>query len=136
MTIEPLGQRYVLDAHALRWYWSDPGRLSPAAAAVFEVLERGEAEALVPVIVVAELYYLAARLRDPMSVDSILGLIDRAPSARLEPLTRRHLLAFAQLGSVPEMHDRFIAAVALVENATIVTRDPQLHGHPLVRAIW
>ena len=99
-------------------------------------MERREAEGLIPAIVIAELTYMAAKLGDPMPVDVIIQIVDRAPAWRLEPLTRRHLLAFGQLGAVPEMHDRFIAAVALVENATILTRDAQLRGHPLVRAIW
>ena len=136
MVIELPDRRFVLDTHSLRWYWYDPARLSPLANAAFRAMERGQAEGLIPALVIAEYNYLAGKLRDPMPVETILSIVDRAPAWRLEPLTRRHLLASDQLTAIPEMHDRLIAAVALVQNATLLTRDPQLHGHPLVRAVW
>jgi len=136
MMSDRFDERYVLDSHGLYWYWRYPSRLSSQADAVFRAMERRQVEGIVPGIVVMELNYMGAKLRDSMPVDSILGVVDGAPAWRLEPLTRRHLLASDQLTTIPEMHDRLIAAVALVEDATILTRDPQLHGHPLVRAVW
>lgn len=127
---------YVLDTHALYWYWTDPGRLGPNADSVFRSLERRAAVGLVPLLVLAELHYLARRRATVFSVEAILRLIDRAAALRLEALTRRHLVAFGQLGSIPEMHDRFIAAVGLVHDAPIVTRDPDIQSSSMVRTIW
>jgi PIN domain nuclease of toxin-antitoxin system len=136
MVSEVSDRPYVIDAHSLYWYWENPSRLSLTANAVFASMERGEAAGLIPAIVVAEINYFSAKLRAPMTVDRITRQIDQAPAWRLEPLTRPHLLASDQLTAIPEMHDRLIAAVALVEDATILTRDPQLLSHPLVRAVW
>ena len=63
-------------------------------------------------------------------------MVDRAPSLRIEGITRRHLLAFDQLSGIPEMHDRFIAAVALQLGAPVITRDRLLSDHPLIQTIW
>lgn len=127
---------YVLDTHALYWYWTDPVRLGREADAAFRALELGQAAALVPLIVVTELHYLAAKQGNAISVADLLRLVDRAPSLRLEGLTRRHLEAFDSLGQIPEMHDRLIGAVALVHRAPVISRDRILRDHPLLRVIW
>lgn len=127
---------YILDAHALFWSWRDPNRLGNAAASVFQELKRHEAIGLVPWIVVAELHYLTRKTPSALSVVEILRLLDRAPALRLESLNRRHLVAFDRLIDIPEMHDRMIAAVGLLHDATVVTRDPDIQAHPLVRSVW
>lgn len=133
---EPQLPVYILDAYALYWYWMQPNRLSAAAEAIFRNLERREAIGFVPWIVVAELHYLTRKRANAHSVGEILGLLDRAPALRLEGLTRRHLVAFDRLIDIPEMHDRMIAAVGLLHDATVVTRDPDIQAHPLLRAVW
>lgn len=127
---------YVVDSHSLYWYWQEPGRLGPGADAAFRAMERREAVGLVPVIAVAELHYLTTKQGAPLSVAALLGLIDRAPALRLEPLTRRHLAALDRLADVPEMHDRLIAAVGLVHGAVVVTRDAEIRASSLVRSVW
>ncbi len=127
---------YVLDTHALYWYWTDPDRLGTNANTALRRLEQGQALGLVPFIVVAELHYLTGKLRRGLSVEEILRLVDRASSLRLEAFTRRHLMAFGQLGDIPEMHDRLIGAVAIVHDAPLITRDSALRDHPLVRVVW
>lgn len=132
---EPAGP-YVLDTHALHWYWQDPTRLGPGADAAFQAIERREALGLVSVVVIAELHYLSAKMRAPLSVSAILQLIDRSPALRLEPVARRHLMAIDRLADIPEVHDRLIAAVALVHEAIVVTRDPAITSSSLLRTIW
>lgn len=127
---------YVLDTHALYWYWATPGNLGPQANRAFQALEAGQAVGLVPAIVIAELHYLTSKLRQMLSVEDLLQLVDRASALRLEALTRRHLLVFGQLGDIPEMHDRLIGAVAIVHDAPVISRDHILWDHPVIRAVW
>lgn len=127
---------YVMDTHALFWYWTERDRLGSRANAAFQALEMGQAIGLVPFIVIAELHYLTGKLRRSLSVEEILRLVDRASSLRLEALTRRHLLAFGALTDIPEMHDRLIGAVALVHDAPVISRDAALQGSPLLRVVW
>jgi len=91
---------------------------------------------LVPLLVVAELHYLSRKLRRVLSCLEILGHIDQSPNLRLEPMARPHLLAFERVPEISEMHDRFIAATGLVHDAPVITRDPAIQAHPLVRTIW
>lgn len=127
---------FVLDTHALYWYWTAPERLGPAADEAFRALERHEVVGLVPILVVAEMHYLTAKKGWPLPVAEILRLVDRSPALRLEGMTRQHLLAFGRLDDIPEMHDRFIAAVGVINEAPVVTRDPLLRAHRAVRTVW
>ena len=136
MTNRPIPTSYVLDTHALYWYLVEPGLLSRDALAVFEALERQEAVGLVPVVVVSEYYYLMRKRGWLLSVEAILQQLDAGPALRLEALSRQHLVAFGQIDDIPEMHDRFIAAVGLVHNAPIVTRDPVIQASARVSTVW
>lgn len=127
---------YVVDTHALYWYWNDPARLGVDANAAFRSMEARRAVGVVPLIVLAELHFLTAKLGGGVSVEELLRLVDRTPSLQLEALTRRHLIAFGQLSDIPEMHDRFIGAVALRHIAPVITRDRLLREHPVIRTVW
>jgi PIN domain nuclease of toxin-antitoxin system len=127
---------YVLDTQGLYWYWTDPARLGPAAESAFRALEQRAAIGLIPTLVIAEIHYLTGKRGMPLSVDSILRLLDRAPALRLESLTRQHLTAFGRLSDIPEMHDRLIAAAGLLHDAVVVTRDPHIRAHPMIRTAW
>ena len=127
---------YVLDTHALYWYWTDSRRLGSLAASVFRALDERRGIGLVPLIVLAELYYLSRKLRRPWSMEHLLSAMDRAPALRLEDVTRRHLRAFDQLEGIPEMHDRLIGAVALIHGAPVVSRDRAFSDHPLISKVW
>ena len=64
--------RFVADTHALWWYFQSPERLSIAASAVFQLAETGNATVVVPAIVVAEFYYLSAKLGSPLEPSALL----------------------------------------------------------------
>lgn len=132
----PESPLYVLDAHTLYWYWTEPGRLGRAAQRAFRELEAQEATGLVPVIVVLEIDRLMTKQGRSRSIAATLGLIDRSPALRVEPLTRRHLTESSPLVDISEMHDRMIASVALIHDATLLTRDEILRAHPLLRTEW
>jgi len=136
MTNEPPSSLYVVDTHALYWYWTDATRLGAVADAAFKALEAGLAVGIVPLLVIAELHFLLVQLGKNISVDELLRTLDRAPSLRLEALTRRHLVAFGRLGDIPEMHDRLIGATALVYGAPVISRDRAFRDHPLIRRVW
>ena len=84
--------RFVADTHALWWYFQSPERLSVAASAVFQLAETGNATVVVPAIVVAEFYYLSAKLGSPLepsalleALDSVTGFGERDRTVRVGP---------------------------------------------------
>lgn len=127
---------YIVDAHALYWYISHPERLSPAAQAVFRLAEAGLARIVVPAIVVAEVYFLTVKRPPALLPSQLLQHLDALYGFALSALGKPQLEVMDTLADVPELHDRLIAADALIHNAPIITRDVSLHRAKSIRAIW
>lgn len=125
----------MLDTHSFYWYIKEPSRLSPAAEAVFRLAEAGGATLIVPAIVVAEIYYLTLKYGNPLSPSQLLADMDKA-GIYLSELGRHQLAQMDHLGTISEMHDRLIAADALVHEAPVVTRDPSIRDAGTVPTIW
>lgn len=126
---------YVLDTHSFYWYIKDPSRLSPAAEAVFRLAEAGGATLIAPAIIVAEIYYLTLKYGNPLLPSQLLADMDKA-GIYLSELGRAQLEQIEHLGTVSDMHDRLIAADALVHKAPVVTRDPSIREAGNVSTIW
>lgn len=127
---------YVIDANALWWYLKEPERLTPPAEAVFRLAETGNATLVVPAIVVAEVYYLSVKLRQPFTLSNLLAELDETRGLRVSDLGRAQLERLDRLPDVPEMHDRLIAAEGMALGAPIVTRDKAIASAPQVQTIW
>ena len=128
--------RFVVDTHALWWYLTTPERLSAAVSAVFRLVETGSATIIVPAIVVAELYYVSVKLRRPMAPSALLDTLASVGGIELSDLGRTQLEWLDRLPEIPEMHDRLIAAEAMVRQAPVVTRDAVLSDSPQIETIW
>lgn len=127
---------YVADTHALYWYLQDPKKLSPAADAIFRLVEAGGAQIVVPAIVVAELYFLAQKQDHVLSIARLLDDIHDTAGYIFAPLGREQLAELDELPDVSEMHDRLIAAEARYRDAVVVTKDPILHDCPAITSVW
>ncbi len=118
--------RFVVDTHALWWYFQAPERLSVAASATV----------VVPAIVVAEFYYLSAKLGSPLEPSALLEALDSVSGIELSELGRAQLERLDRFPEVPEMHDRLIAAEADALGAPVVTRDEALAASDRVATVW
>ena len=127
---------YVVDTHALYWYRNHPDWLRPGGDAVFRLAAAGAARIIVPAIVVAELYYLSLKLGAPVHVADLLEDINRSLEFEFSELGQAQLTQMEEVGGVTEMHDRLIAAEALVWQAPIITVDGTLSRSRSVETIW
>lgn len=128
--------RFVLDTHALWWYMFSPRKLPAAARAAFRLAESGISTLIVPAIVVAEIYFLSAKLGDPYPPALLLEDLGSTQGIEFSELGRRQLELLAQLDDIPEMHDRLIAAEAITQDAPVVTRDAALSATPAIETVW
>jgi PIN domain nuclease of toxin-antitoxin system len=125
----------VLDTHAWIWWTSDPAKLGRRGRAAIEAADRIG----VPAVCCFEVAAAAARGR--------IGL-DRAPLEWLEqaltlprvqvmPLTPAVSVKATQLGGFHgDPADRLIVATAIIESATLVTRDKNIRNYPGVTTVW
>jgi PIN domain nuclease of toxin-antitoxin system len=127
---------YVADTHSLYWHFKYPDRLSAAADAVFRLAETGNAIIVIPAIVVAELYFLTVKQRQPFTPSELFTLLEQREGVYLSDLGRVQLENLALIDDIPEMHDRLIAAEAMALNAPIVTRDGIMSRSQHIRTIW
>ncbi len=128
--------QFVIDTHALWWYLNSSSRLSPAAAAAFMLAATGNATLVVPAIVVAEYHFLSVKVREPVTPSDLLLALAAVRGVEFSALGQEQLEFLDRLPEIPEMHDRLIAADAVIRSAPLVTRDALLRASPQIETIW
>ena len=128
--------RFVIDTHALWWYLNSSNRLSTAAATAFRLADTGNAILIVPAIVVAEYYFLSVKVGEPVAPSELMDSLVEVRGVELSELGREQLEFLDRLPEIPEMHDRLIAAEALIRGAPLVTRDAILTASPQIETVW
>ena len=126
----------IADTHSLWEFFYEPSSLSPPALQAFRSALAGEATIIVPAIVVAELYYLARKLRQPVTTTRLVNLILSSSGLRISDLTIDQLMLMDVLTDIPEMHDRLIAAEAMLLDAPVITRDGEILAAAGVEYVW
>jgi PIN domain nuclease of toxin-antitoxin system len=130
---------FAVDAHALIWFLGGNPRLGPDARAV---MQDPAVVLYVPIIALAEACWAVARGKTSIpSVEALLTAIDADPRIVVISLDRPILDRSLTLLTIPEMHDRLIAATALyLERASprvpILTCDPDITASGAVEIVW
>lgn len=126
---------YVTDTHSLLWYFSDSPRLSRKALKAFEkTIENGSI--IIPIIVLAEIMYIAKKGRIEMTFAETVKRIDDMENFEIVPLDMDILNIADKIEDELEMHDRLIAATALFFKVPLITRDQALKDSGLCDVIW
>ena len=127
---------YVSDTHTLFWHLTNSPRLGPQAAQALSDAANGAALVYVPVIVLAELYYLNQKQAVQLDFPAVLRRLQRSRAYVLVPYLPDEVIDLDANRAVPEMHDRIIAGVSRRLNAPLLTRDPQIVRSGLVVTVW
>jgi PIN domain nuclease of toxin-antitoxin system len=131
--------KYVLDTHALIWYLEGNPRLGAKAKVL---LDDPTTELVLPLIALAEAVFLIARGKTGIpNVSALLERVDRDPRIILYPLDRAILDKTLELEEIPEMHDRQIAATAMLlesqgHTVFLLTKDADLVSSSAVTTFW
>ena len=126
---------YLLDSHALLWWWFEPNRLSSTVASL---LENPCTAVHVSAASIWELSLKHHRGRLPQLID-VIGDLERllqADGFRSLPMTAAHGLragAYAQAHRDP--FDRMLAAQAELEPMVLLSADTQLRAFPC-QTLW
>lgn len=114
--------KLLLDTHTFLWWLSDPQRLTPAASSAIGDFQN---QVLVSVAVLWEVAIKRSigKLTIPFDIERIVA----DSGFELLTISLRHI---AESERLPFHHrdpfDRLLVAQAIVENATLVTRDPDV----------
>ncbi|RIK32830.1 MAG: hypothetical protein DCC55_36125 [Chloroflexi bacterium] len=127
---------YVPDTRCLIWQATAAPQLGVQAAAILAQVDQGNAQLIIPTIVVAELLFAIERRKLPLNCDLLLQRWLANPAIEISPLTLELLLLMRTVTGIPEMHDRLIACEAKLRNATLLTRDAQIVAAQFVPTVW
>jgi PIN domain nuclease of toxin-antitoxin system len=129
--------QYVTDTHSLIWHLAQPRKLSTKARRVFQEADQGQAQILVPSIVLIEAIFIGDRQRIPASLVNRLFNIDEGANAtyQVAPLSKAVAITARDFGpaAIPEMADRIIAATAKYHDLPLLTSDPAIIDSGLVK---
>ena len=126
----------VLDTHAWIWWVSAPGRLGRSARRTLDTARRIG----VPAICCLEVAALAARGRITLDRPALEWMHAALALPRVELLALSPAVAVKAAGlpvSFPgDPADRLIVATALIEAATLVTKDERIRRSSTVETMW
>ncbi len=83
-----------------------------------------------------EILYLAEAKRITLSLGNLLTTIARSANYSIVPVDSRIVEAAVEIDDVPELHDRILAATAVVYDVPILTPDRMMMASRHVRAVW
>jgi PIN domain nuclease of toxin-antitoxin system len=126
----------VLDTHALVWWTQEPGLLGNGALEAIA----GSDRILVPSICFWEASLLVRKgrltLKLGQAVQDWASEVLSIPRVISVPLTPALALSADALQMHPDPADRFIAATALEERASLVSKDELLRSLPWLKTVW
>lgn len=112
-------------------------RKMPAAVKnIFEKVESGTADLLIPAMVLAEIGYLSEKKRISASLLDVKKYLKTYSSAKVIPLSEEIIFVAFSITDIPELHDRIIAATAAYLNENIVTNDPIITRSKSLKVVW
>jgi PIN domain nuclease of toxin-antitoxin system len=127
--------KFLLDTHAFIWWDSEPTKLSP------QVLALCQDSANTLLLSVASVWEMQiklqlGKLRFDRALAEIVSSQERINNLTILPIALAHVLA---LNDLPAHHkdpfDRLLVAQSIVENATLVSNDPQFAKYSL-SVVW
>jgi PIN domain nuclease of toxin-antitoxin system len=118
------------------WAFTRPNKLGDKARAAFEEIAEGRAVLLIPVIVLAELFFTVENKPIQADLKEILTRLRRSPNVQFVDLAFETVTKLPDLTAIPEMHDRMIVAEALNQRADLITRDESITDSGLVNVVW
>jgi len=131
-----LTDRYVVDTHALVWFLAGDRRLSPNARRVLRSAQADEVIVLVSTIVLAEVLYIAEKKRVPVDFPELLNRMRGGGGYQIVDFDLAVLLEMRNLPQALELHDRALAATALVYDAALITKDRELQKLDRPQVVW
>jgi len=127
---------YVVDTHALVWYFTGSRKLGETALEVFRESTNGLHLMIIPAIVLAEVIDIAEKKRVGISFNELLEKIDCSGNFDLMALDREVLKMVDKLKGLYELHDRIIVATAKLLECPLITKDSRITEAEVVEVIW
>ena len=127
---------YVVDTHALLWWFTDSPQLGPQATQIFQKCEQGKSVLFVPSIVIAEALSIFDKKRVVFDFRKLFAKITKSENYFIISLDLSILQKMIDLKDIPELHDKIIVSTAKYLNLPLITKDSVLRNLPHVKTVW
>lgn len=127
---------FVIDTHALAWFFAEDSRLSPPVDSILVRAEATTAQILIPTLVLAELTLISQKQRVPIAITGILEAIQKTSNFIIVDFDFSVFQTFLELPQTWDLHDRIIAATAKRYSAKLITRDQVLCSSTTIETVW
>jgi len=114
---------YVIDTHVLIWYFIGSKRLTDDLKNTIEQVRQQAGRLLVPTIVLAEALAVAAKGRVVFDFNHLYQLVQAEPEFEIVEFGIEIFDEVLRIQTIPEIHDRIIAATARFYGANLLTKD-------------
>ena len=114
---------YVLDTHALIWYFTGSKKLSRKAKEVIDDCISKGGKLLVPTIVLSEALDIAEKGKVEFDFERMYQLINDNPAFQIIGFGTSIFDETLEVRDIQEIHDRIIVATARFYSADIITKD-------------
>ncbi|MBN1639509.1 MAG: PIN domain-containing protein [Ignavibacteriales bacterium] len=130
-----MSNNYVTDIMALI-IRLEKRKLSQKIRAIFEAVEKGKINLMIPAMVLAEIGYLSERNKIDTNLHEVQDYCQKLPTVTIEPITAEVIYRSFEIDDIPELHDRIIAGTASLKNLELITNDPMIIKSKYVSTIW
>lgn len=127
---------FVIDTHALLWWFTDSPKIGPKASEIFEKCELGENIIFIPSIVIAEALSIFDKKRLSFDFKKLFKKINDSENFVIIALDYPVLQKMVDLKDVPELHDKIIVSTSKYLNLPIITKDETLQNLLHIKTIW
>ena len=127
---------YIVDTHALIWWFIDSPKIGRKAAEIFENCEKGYDVIFIPSIVIAEALSIFDKKRVSFDFRKLFKKIHGSENFVIIALDYPILQKMVDLKEIPELHDKIIVSTAKYLNLPVITKDETLQNLPYIKTIW
>jgi predicted nucleic acid-binding protein len=110
--------------------------LPPAIKAIFEDVEKGKGELVIPAMVAAEIGYLSEKKKIETDLTAVSEYAAKHKTVSVYPITYDVIKSTFQIKDIPELHDSMIAATAMFLGVELLTNDTIVIQSRHVKTLW
>lgn len=126
--------RYIVDTHALVWFFTSDKRLSSRAKQILREAEQGKQELIIPVIVLLEAIDIQEKKKIKFNIEEFFDFIETKENFFVSELGFGEAKEIVKIGKGLDLHDRMIVVAAEMLQAVVLTRDAEIKK--FTKTIW
>jgi len=129
-------KQYVTDTTGLIRHLAKSKKQGKNASKIFEEADRGGCVVFIPVMVLMEILYLSEKNRISTTLPDVTKLVQSSTNYRIYPITAEVVLKAKEITDIPELHDRIIAATAVLLGLDLISKDSVIGESAFLKTIW